>query len=69
MTETHTTTGTERRAPHPVGGDLLHFELRREVDDLRADLARSSGARTAKTLAKAGGLRVTLVVVERRCDN
>jgi quercetin dioxygenase-like cupin family protein len=64
MTETHTTTGTDRRAPHTLGGDLLYFRLQHEVDELRADLARSSGSRTAKTLAKSNGLRVTLVVVE-----
>jgi quercetin dioxygenase-like cupin family protein len=64
MTETHITTGTDRREAHELAGDLLHFELQREIAELRRDLARASGGRTAKTLAKASGLRAILVVIE-----
>ena len=58
------TTGTERRAAHPVSGDGLVYRLADEIADLRTDLSRSSGQRSAKTLAKSRGLRVTLVVLE-----
>jgi quercetin dioxygenase-like cupin family protein len=58
------TTGTERRAAHPLSGEGLVFRLADEIADLRQDLSRSSGQRSAKTLAKSRGLRVTLVVVE-----
>jgi quercetin dioxygenase-like cupin family protein len=64
MTLAHTTTGTERRAAHTLSGDGLVFRLSDEIDELRADLRRSSGGRSAKTLAKVAGLRVTLVVMD-----
>jgi len=64
MTDTHTTTGTARRAPHDLEGELLHFRFEQEIADLRSDLNRASGSRTAKTLAKSGGLRVLLVVLD-----
>ena len=64
MTDAHTTTGTDRREPHELSGQLLYFRLQQEITQLRADLARASGSRTAKTLAKAGGLRVMLVAME-----
>jgi quercetin dioxygenase-like cupin family protein len=64
VTETHNTTGTDRRESHELAGDLLHFELQQEVAGLRKDLGRASGGRTAKTLTKAGGLRAILVVIE-----
>lgn len=60
----HTTTGTDRRAAHSVSGEVLMYRLADEIAELRQDLARSSGQRSAKTLAKSRGLRVTLVVLE-----
>ncbi len=64
MANAHTTTGTERRAKHALSGSGLTFNLREEIEALRQDLSRSSGHRSAKTLAKTRGLRVTLVVLE-----
>jgi len=64
MTETHITSGTDRREAHELKGDLLHFQLQREIAELRKDLSRASGGRTAKTLTKAGNLRAILVVIE-----
>ena len=63
-TTTHSTSGTERRAARPLSGEDLVFRLADEISELRQDLSRSSGQRSAKTLAKSGGLRVTLVVME-----
>jgi quercetin dioxygenase-like cupin family protein len=40
------------------------FRFNQEIEELRQDLARSSGQRSAKTLAKAGNLRVTLICLE-----
>jgi quercetin dioxygenase-like cupin family protein len=64
MTSAHVTTGTERRQSHALSGDGLVFRLADEIDALRQDLSRSSGQRSAKTLAKTRGLRLTLVVLE-----
>jgi quercetin dioxygenase-like cupin family protein len=61
---THTTSGTERRAAHQLSGGGLVFRLGDEIEELRQDLKSSSGHRSAKTLAKSGSLRVTLVVLE-----
>jgi quercetin dioxygenase-like cupin family protein len=47
-----------------VSGSGLVFRLAEEIQELRRDLARSSGRRSAKTLAKSGGLRVTLVLLD-----
>jgi quercetin dioxygenase-like cupin family protein len=58
------TTGTERRSAHPLSGQGLIFRLSDEIAELRQDLSKSSGQRTAKTLAKSGGLRITLVVLD-----
>ena len=63
-TTSHMTSGTDRRAARPLSGEGLAFRFSEEIQDLRKDLARSSGQRSAKTLAKAGGLRVTLVYLE-----
>src|SRR5437016_13940706 len=60
----HMTSGTERRPAHALSGEGLVFRLADEIDELRKELSRSSGHRSAKTLAKSGGLRVTLVVME-----
>src|SRR2546428_5797389 len=60
----HMTTGTERRAAHQLSGGGLVFRLGEEIEELRRDLRSSSGHRSAKTLAKAGSLRGTLVVLE-----
>ncbi len=64
MASAHVTTGTERRPSHALSGDGLVFRLADEIDALRQDLSRSSGQRSAKTLAKTRGLRLTLVVLE-----
>jgi quercetin dioxygenase-like cupin family protein len=61
---THSTTGTDRRAAHTLSGQHLVFQLARELAELRQDLSRSTGQRSAKTLAKIGGLRLTLVYME-----
>jgi quercetin dioxygenase-like cupin family protein len=63
-TTSHSTSGTDRRAARPLSGDGLAFRFSDEIQGLRQDLTRSSGQRSAKTLAKAGGLRVTLVYLE-----
>ncbi len=60
----HTTSGTDRRAAHTLSGGGLTFRLTDEIQELRQDIGRASGQRSAKTLAKAGGLRVTLVSLE-----
>jgi quercetin dioxygenase-like cupin family protein len=61
---THATSGTDRRPAHQLSGDVLVFRLGDEIEQLRQDLGRSSGQRSAKTLVKTGNLRVTLVVLE-----
>ena len=63
-TASHMTTGTDRREARPLSGEALVFGLKREVEALRQDLSRSSGHRSAKTFAKAGGLRATLVYLD-----
>jgi quercetin dioxygenase-like cupin family protein len=64
MPSAHSTTGTERRSSHALSGDGLVFRLADEIEALRQDLSRSSGQRSAKTLSKTRGLRLTLVVLE-----
>jgi len=61
---THSTSGTQRRAAHVLNGGGLVFRLADDIAELRQDLSKSSGQRSAKTLAKSGGLRITLVVLE-----
>jgi quercetin dioxygenase-like cupin family protein len=63
-TGTHMTTGTDRREARSLSGTGLVFRLADELQGLREDLTRSSGQRTAKTLAKSGGLRATLVYMD-----
>jgi quercetin dioxygenase-like cupin family protein len=63
-TASHMTSGTDRRAARPLSGEGLTYNLSTEIQDLRQDLARSSGQRSAKTLAKSGGLRVTMVYLD-----
>jgi quercetin dioxygenase-like cupin family protein len=58
------TSGTDRREARSLSGDGLTFHLSKEIQELRQDVARSSGQRSAKTLAKAGELRATLVYAE-----
>jgi quercetin dioxygenase-like cupin family protein len=62
MTESHVTTGTAARESRSLGGPGLHFSLDEERREAARQLAGASGGRTAKTLAKTGSLRVTLVV-------
>jgi quercetin dioxygenase-like cupin family protein len=64
MNPGHSTTGTARRPAHTLSGPGLQFHLNEEMQSLRGDLGRTSGGRAAKTLAKAGGLRVTLVLLQ-----
>ena len=64
MTATHKTSGTDRRAARALAGESPVFRLADEVRELRQDLSRASAGRSGKTLAKAGGLRVTLVVLD-----
>jgi quercetin dioxygenase-like cupin family protein len=64
MTTQHATSGTDRRPTHVLSGDGLSFHLADEVREVCNDLERASGGRTAKTLAKTGGLRVTLIVLD-----
>jgi quercetin dioxygenase-like cupin family protein len=63
MSHEHATSGTDRRPAHSLAGHGVTFNLHDEVQMLRGDLDRTSGRRAAKTLAKAGGLRVTLVLL------
>ncbi len=64
MASAHSTSGTQRRTAHALDGDGGPFRLTTEIGELQQDLGRASGGRTAKTLAKSGGLRVTLVVLD-----
>src|SRR5262249_25069615 len=59
-TSAHMTSGTDRRAARPLSGPLV-FRIAAETQELRQDISRSSGQRSAKTLAKVAGLRVTMV--------
>ena len=51
-------------AAHALADEGLVFRLADEVRELQQDLGRATGGRSGKTLAKAGGLRVTLVVLD-----
>jgi quercetin dioxygenase-like cupin family protein len=58
------TTGTDRRPARPLSGEGLVFRLSNEIAELRQDISRASGQRSAKTLTKAGRLRLTMVCLE-----
>ena len=45
---------------------MLTFRLSTEIERLKHDIESTSGNRTAKTLAKAHNLRVTLITLARR---
>ena len=64
MRQGHATSGTAERAARPLSGQGLTFRLADEIRGLRRDLGRTSGGRAAKTLAKSGGLRVALVLLQ-----
>jgi quercetin dioxygenase-like cupin family protein len=64
MTPAHRTSGTQRRIARTLAGESPVFRLADEIRELRQDLGRATGGRSGKTLAKAGGLRMTLVVLE-----
>jgi quercetin dioxygenase-like cupin family protein len=64
MSHDHATSGTAQRPAHSLSGHGLTYTLSDEIQMLRKDLDRTSGGRAAKTLAKAGGLRVTLVLLQ-----
>ena len=55
------TTGSSLREGHPVSADYLRYSLANERSEMEREIARTSGGRTAKTLAKSDTLRVTLV--------
>jgi quercetin dioxygenase-like cupin family protein len=57
------TSGTSRRGARQMSGRGQVFGLSAEVQSLRRDLHHTSGGRAAKTLAKADGVRVTLVLL------
>jgi len=63
-TSEHTTTGSARRPAHVLSGQGLSFSLADEARQLASDLKTTSGGRAAKTLAKAAGLRATLVMLQ-----
>src|ERR1051325_10998262 len=64
VTQAHTTTGTTRRPAHLVSGQGLTYRLTDEIDSLWQDLPRTSGQRSAKTLAKSDNLRIALVALD-----
>jgi quercetin dioxygenase-like cupin family protein len=55
------TSGSSVREGHPVNAECLRYSLNAESQELQAEVPRTSGGRTAKTLAKSDNLRVTLV--------
>jgi quercetin dioxygenase-like cupin family protein len=63
MSEDHATSGSSLRPARSVSGQGLTFQLGEQIAALRDELGRTSGGRAAKTLGKAGSLRVTLVVL------
>jgi quercetin dioxygenase-like cupin family protein len=64
MSHEHATSGTSQRPAHSLSGHGQTYTLSDEIQMLRRDLDRTSGGRAAKTLTKAGGLRVTLVLLQ-----
>jgi len=64
MRQGHATSGTALRPARPLSGQGLVFRLADELRSLRGELASTSGGRAGKTLAKFGGLRVTLVLLQ-----
>src|SRR3954447_7378999 len=64
MTAAYRTSGTARRAARALAGESPVFRLADEVRELRQDLGQATGGRSGMTLAKAGGLRVTLVMLD-----
>ena len=50
---------------HPVSGNVLTFDLRRDHADLMERARTAKAGRTAKTLVKEGPLRVTLAALKR----
>jgi quercetin dioxygenase-like cupin family protein len=64
VTQPHATTGTTRRPARFVSGQGLTYRLPDEIDGLWQDLPRTSGGRSAKTLAKSDNLRVALIGLE-----
>lgn len=57
------TTGTDTRDPRPLHQPLLGFDLHAETEALRAEPAWAEHGRTAKTLIKAGQLRIVVVAL------
>ncbi len=61
MAHAHATSGSPLRDARPLSGQGLRYVLDDERRELADQLGRTTAGRTAKTLAKAGTLRVTLV--------
>ena len=57
------TTGTDERPPQRLADTVLTFDLAREVAQLRAERAWHAGDRNAKTLVKAAGCTMVLIVL------
>jgi quercetin dioxygenase-like cupin family protein len=63
MTRGHATSGTAVREARPLSGQGLTYHLADEIRQLRDDLELRTAGRTAKTLAKSGNLRLTLILL------
>jgi len=61
MTDRQQTSGSNLRQPHDVHSPSVKFSFADEREGLQSAVSRTSGGRTAKTLAKSDNLRVTLV--------
>lgn len=57
---TETTSGSDTREPRALDAPELTFELREELDRLRAEPGYAQFGRSSKTLARSGPLRVVL---------
>jgi len=56
---------SERRAPHPLIGTVLSFDLTAEADELRREEPWLARGHNAKTLVKHPDFRVVLVALRR----
>jgi quercetin dioxygenase-like cupin family protein len=63
MIRGHATSGTAVREARPLSGQGLRFRLAEEIRELQEDLELRTAGRTAKTLAKSGNLRMTLILL------
>lgn len=58
------TTGSDERASQRLTGQVMVFDLREEVRQLKDEDPWTDGMRNGKTLAKEGGLSVTLTALK-----